>query len=107
MYPSLEKSYKNHYPFRLGTTSFIYPESYIPNVKMLGPYLDEIELLFMESNSLPSKDQINELALLAKEYELTYNIHLPTDISIGASDSSIRLHAVETVKRVSASSVPG
>ncbi len=102
MYPSPEKSYKNHYPFKLGTTSFIYPDTYAPNVKMLGPYLDEIELLFMESNtsSLPSKHQIDELALLAKEFDLTYNIHLPSDIFLGNPDPSVRLYAVETVKRV-------
>jgi len=102
MYPSLEKTYKHHYPFKLGTTSFIYPDSYVANVKMLGPYIDEIELLFMESSksSLPSKKQVHELALLAKEFDISYNIHLPTDISMGDSDSSVRLYAVETVKHV-------
>ncbi len=43
------KSYKGSYQFRLGTTSFIYPDHYLPNVKMLGPYLNEIELLLFES----------------------------------------------------------
>jgi len=45
-YTALPKSYKHAYPFKLGTTSFIYPDGYVPNVKMLGPYMDEIELLF-------------------------------------------------------------
>ena len=29
-------------PFRLGTTSFIYPGKILPNVKCLGPIFDEI-----------------------------------------------------------------
>ncbi|MBT8357208.1 MAG: sugar phosphate isomerase/epimerase, partial [Desulfobacterales bacterium] len=79
----MPKSYKGAYPFKLGTTSFIYQDDYIPNVKMLGPYIDEIELLLFESkpSSLPNKKEIDELSLLSKEFDLSYNIHLPIDIS--------------------------
>lgn len=102
MHPVLEKSYKNCFPFRLGTTSFIYPDSYDVNVRRLGPNFDEIELLFLESSekSLPSKDQIDLLAILARQFDLTYNVHLPTDIAMGHPDITIRNYAVETVKRV-------
>ena len=100
--PVLPKSYKRAYPFRLGTTSFIYPDHYIPNVKMLCPYLDEIELLLFESgyDSLPSKHEIKELSVLAKEFDITYDIHLPIDISLGDEDRSIRRRAIESVQRV-------
>ena len=81
----MTKSYKGLYPFRLATTSFIYPDHYVPNVKMLGPYFDEIELLLFESlqpDSLPDPTVIAQLSHLAEKYDLTYNVHLPTDISI-------------------------
>ena len=45
IYPSLTKSYKGFYPFKLATTSFIYPDDYMPNVKMLGSFFDEIVFL--------------------------------------------------------------
>lgn len=98
----LPKSYKGVYPFKLGTTSFIYQDDYVPNVKMLGPYLDEIELLFFESKPgcLPKKKEIDELSILSKEFDLTYNIHLPTDIYFSHKDPSVRQHAVETILRV-------
>ena len=102
-YPSLTKSYKGRYPFKIGTTSFIYPDHYIPNVKMLGPYLDEIELLLFEStgaDALPSKSVITELSKLAKDFDLTYNVHLPTDISISDQDPKRQIQAVETMIRV-------
>jgi sugar phosphate isomerase/epimerase len=102
-YPSLTKSYKGIYPFKIGTTSFIYPDHYIPNVKMLGPYLDEIELLLFEStgtDALPSKSVIKELSRLTKDFDLTYNVHLPTDISISDPDPKRQIHAVETMIRV-------
>ncbi len=102
-YPSLTKSYKEIYPFKIGTTSFIYPDHYIPNVKMLGAYLDEIELLLFESigaDVLPSKSVIAELSRLAKDFDLTYNVHLPTDISISDPDPKRQIIAVDTMIRV-------
>ena len=102
-YPSLTKSYKGLFPFKIGTTSFIYPDHYIPNVKMLGPYLDEIELLFFESQgpeALPPRTVITELCRLAAEFDLSYNVHLPTDISISDRNSARQRFAVETMIRV-------
>ncbi len=102
-YPALSKSYKRKYPFKLGTTSFIYPDDYIPNVKMLGPYLDEIELLLFESlppEALPSKATITELSRLAAAYDLSYNIHLPTDISISDEKPKNQQQAVDTLLSV-------
>ncbi len=70
-------------PFRLGTTSFIYPDNILPNVRKIGAFFDEIELLVFESApQLPSRTDIRELERLAGELDLTYNIHLPTDISL-------------------------
>ncbi|MDH3573684.1 MAG: sugar phosphate isomerase/epimerase [Desulfobacteraceae bacterium] len=102
MYPPLPKSYKGSFPFKIGTTSFIYPDSYVRNVKTLAPYLDEIELIFFESapDSLPSNHEIKEIFSLANEYDLSYNIHLPLDISLGATEPSTRHFAIKTIKQV-------
>ncbi|RKY90554.1 MAG: hypothetical protein DRQ13_12465 [Ignavibacteriae bacterium] len=96
------KIYKDVYPFKLGTTSFIYQDSYVPNVRILGKYLDEIELLLFESKPgcLPEKKEIDELTILAKEFDITYNVHLPTDISFGHKDPSVRKHAIEAILRI-------
>ena len=102
-YPSLTKVYKGLYPFKICTTSFIYPDHYIPNVRMLGPYMDEIELLLFESlgpEVLPSRAVISELCRLAGDFDLSYNVHLPTDISISDRDPAQQQRAVETMIRV-------
>jgi adenosylcobalamin phosphodiesterase len=99
-YPTLNRSYKKAYPFKLGTTSFIYPDHYVPNVKMLGPYFDEIELLLFESlapDVLPGAAVIAELFHLAENYDLTYNVHLPTDISITDPRPSKQNQAIDTI----------
>lgn len=102
MYPELPKSHKGRYPFTLCTTSYIYPDRVVPNVEMLAPCVDEIEILLFESaaGSLPSNSEVETLSRLAGEFDLTYNIHLPLDITPGARDASRRRFALETIKQI-------
>lgn len=102
MHSALPKSYKGSFPFKIGTTSFIYPEGYVQNVKMLAPYLDEIELLLFESSpgSLPSIHEVKQLFNLSNEFHLTYNIHLPLDIYLGSPERSLRQFALDTIRQI-------
>ena len=89
--------------FRLGTTSFIHPDHIIPNVKKIGPFFDEIELLVFESKPesvIPSQNEVKELVQLSRDLDLTYNVHLPTDINLSASTAQARREAAETLKHV-------
>jgi sugar phosphate isomerase/epimerase len=70
---------------------------------MLGPYMDEIELLLFESkgpDALLSRPAINELGRLADEFDLKYNIHLPTDISISDLNTERQRCALEIMVQV-------
>jgi sugar phosphate isomerase/epimerase len=90
-------------PFRLGTTSFIYPDHIIPNVQKIGAFFDEIELLVFESKPervIPSRSDVKELAKLSQDLNLTYNVHLPTDISLAAPALRLRRDAADTLKQV-------
>jgi sugar phosphate isomerase/epimerase len=93
---------KGRFPFRLGTTSYILPDAIVPNVRFIGPYVDEVELVFFESrfpDSLPTGKDIEELNRLAGEYDLSYNVHLPTDVFLGHQDSGMRQQACDTILR--------
>ncbi len=83
-------SLKQRYPFRLATTSFIHPADYCVNVRRLAPLVDEIELLFLERDHLPPVSEISELKELADVLDITYNIHLPMDISLADPSPSVR-----------------
>ena len=87
--------FKQRYPFRLATTSFIYPAGYIPNIRRLGPFFDEVELLFFESRdeALPSPADIARMRDLACELDITYNVHLPLDLDLGGPDANDGLQA--------------
>ncbi len=102
MYKSIEKSYKKKYPFKICTTSYIYPDDILSNVTMLAPYMDEIELILFESSpdSLPGHREIKALRSLADDFDITFNIHLPLDILLGSQNKTKRLKAVETIEMV-------
>lgn len=94
-FQNLPRSWKKRYPFRTGTTSFIYPAGYTENVARLGPFVDEIELLMFESGagSQPTEVLVRDLVLLGEDYAITYNIHLPTDLALTHPDRSTRRKA--------------
>jgi sugar phosphate isomerase/epimerase len=100
MTPQLPTSFKHRFPFTLAATSFVYPDDYVPNVRRLAPFVDEIELLFCESEALPVERTIRELAALAQQHDLGYNVHLPSDVCIGHSAPARRERAVEAMLKV-------
>ena len=87
------KNYKHTYPFTLATTSFIYRDSYLANAEKLAPYIDEIELLMFESTDIPSESEIEGLKKLSEKSGLSYNIHLPFDISLTDDNPETRISA--------------
>lgn len=97
--PSLP-ALKGRFPFRLAATSYIIPDAIVPNVRFTGPFVDEVELVLFESrfaDNLPTHKEIGELSDLAREYDLSYNVHLPTDVFLGHPDSEVRRQACDTI----------
>ncbi len=93
---------KPDYPFKLCTTTFIYPADWVTNARALGRSFDELELLLFESgrpDSLPTPEAVRELANLAAELDFTWNVHLPIDIHPGHPDRQDRQQAVDVIKR--------
>ncbi len=102
-YTPLPKSYKKLFPFKLSTTSYIYPDHMLPNVAMLAPFLDEIELVLFESegdDNYPDDAEIKDLMSFCLRQDFGFNIHLPMDIFLGDENEEIRTKAISVVKRV-------
>ena len=103
MAQELTRSYKGLFPFKLATTSYIYPDHLIPNVAKLAPFFDEIELVLFESqgqDNLPDGEQIEGLRELHLQQGINFNIHLPIDLSLGDEDEKVRTSALSTIKKI-------
>jgi len=103
------KNYRGRFPFKLATTSYIYPDEIVPNVAKLGPFFDEIELVLFESekrDSIPDSGVIDHLVELSKLYRLGFNIHLPLDVSLGDERDDVRTHGTSVMKTVMERTLP-
>jgi sugar phosphate isomerase/epimerase len=84
-------------PFRLGTTSYVYPAEILPNVRSLKNRVEDIEIVLFESDEVsnfPSPREMRELAAIGEESGLSYTVHLPLDILLGDPDRRIRRSSV-------------
>lgn len=101
-FPPLTTVCKGRFPFAVACPSFVYPAGYVENVRRLAPFMDEIQLLFFESDprSLPSPALIQELSDLAAGQGIGYHIHLPSDIYPGHPDPDERRRAVEAIRTI-------
>jgi sugar phosphate isomerase/epimerase len=93
---------KPRLPFRLGSTSYVYPADILPNVRRLAPLVDDVELVLFEVNdqsNLPSPPVIEELSRLAEAHDLTYTVHLPLDLRLASADAW-RDPSMEKARRV-------
>ena len=103
MAQQLTKSYKGFFPFKLATTSYIYPDHLIPNVARLAPFFDEIELVLFESEgqeNYPDEIELRSLMNLRLKGQVGFNVHFPIDIFLGDKDEGVRLRGMSIVKKV-------
>lgn len=103
MAQGLTRCHKGAFPFRLATTSYIYPDHLVPNVARLAPFFDEIELVLFESrgqDNLPDGKQIQGLRDLRLKQGIDFNIHLPIDLYLGDEDEKVRTSGLSTIKKI-------
>ena len=81
-------------PFRVGSTSYVYPDDILPNVSQLAQAgdVDDVELVLFEvddgPNNLPDDKTVQALIDLASAHHLTYTVHLPLDLRLSADGST-------------------
>lgn len=93
---------KRNFAFRLATTSYIIPADIMPNLRFLGPHLDEVEIVLFESreeSNLPTSEEIREMARIGCDLDLSFNIHLPADLFFGDPDPALRERFRDTALR--------
>ncbi|MBC2602881.1 cobamide remodeling phosphodiesterase CbiR [Puniceicoccus vermicola] len=91
-------------PFRVGTTSFIIPADYGPNIQFLAGKTEDIALLFFESLKPNTElSWLEEARTLQDRHDLTFTVHLPADIRLASTRESLRAQAIascETIMRM-------
>lgn len=84
---------------RVGTTSFIYPGSWLYNVERLATRFDDIEILFFEAGGFPDDEECRALARCKQRHALSYSLHTPLEASLASADPARRQAGVDAVRR--------
>lgn len=95
--------------FRLGTTSFVYPDEILPNVEALAGRVQDVELVLFEAedeSNLPDAGDIRRLVELAAIHDLTYTVHFPVGHALGSPVAAERAAALAQIRRVAACTAP-
>jgi sugar phosphate isomerase/epimerase len=100
---------KGKFAFQLATTSYILPSALLPNIRFLGRYVDEVELVLFESSdqsNLPTPQEVREMVRLSSDFDLTYNVHLPGDLFLGDPNPTLRREFCATAVRFYEQTLP-
>ena len=96
-------------PYRIGTTSFVYPARWLDNARRLAGRVQDVEILLFDPPtpaSLPSAAEIEALAQLGRETGLTYCVHAPIGFALASEDPDRRRVAVEAISCAVATTRP-
>ena len=91
------------YPFRLGCTSYVFPDHILPNVEFMAEKVDDIELVLFESedySNLPDSYTVKSMQDIAEEKDTTFSIHFPIDRQAGANTAVERERFLSSVLKI-------
>lgn len=95
--------------FRLGATSYVIPADLEPNIRALAGLVDDVEVVLFESeqySNLPDVSVIETMRQVSDAHSLSYTIHFPLDIDLGAHDVNERHRSVIQCLRIIALTQP-
>lgn len=100
------KDYKDKFPFKIGTTSYIFPieeDNIVANVTKLHKKFDKIQLLFFGKeyvDDMMTPDIIDNLRKMRDRTGVEYSIHLPLDLGLLEDDESERERGLDIIEHV-------
>ncbi len=88
--------------FRVGATSWVWPQRALENVERLASVVEDVELLLFDvedPRGLPAAGELAALAALGESAQLTFTVHTPLDAVLGSEDEAHRALGVDRVAR--------
>lgn len=93
-------------PFRIGTTSYIVPDEILPNIRYLAGRVRDVELVLFELDdgpgNMPDAELVAELNRIARESDLTFTVHLPLDLRLGADGDEQHVSLIKARRAIEA-----
>lgn len=79
--------------WRLGVTSYVYPADLLTNISLLAGRVQDVELVLFDTpkaSNFPSPADVERMAQIGQEKDLTYTVHFPINHRVGSADRKER-----------------
>jgi sugar phosphate isomerase/epimerase len=106
------EAYKDTFPFKLGTTSYILPvkeDNLLTNIRFLRDRFDLIQLLFMGReylHEIMSPSIIKDLKAIRDESRVSFTVHLPADLDLLNSSEDKINASIDVIEHIMAETGP-
>ena len=93
----------NQLPFKIGTTSMVFGEDFLYNVRFLKGLVDHIEILLFHTpslNNIPGSHEIEILKNIGKQENVTFTVHLPASLEIASTEKGKREESVRLLNEI-------
>ena len=93
----------NQLPFKIGTTSMVFGEDFLYNVRLLKGLVDHIEILLFHTpslNNIPGSHEIEILKNIGQQENVTFSVHLPASLEIASTEKGKREESVRLLNEI-------
>jgi sugar phosphate isomerase/epimerase len=89
------------FPFKIGTTSMVFGEGLLENVRRLSPLVDYVEIVLFRTpdlHNLPTALEVRELKKIGAGEGIGYTVHLPASLEPASTDQNLRDESLITIR---------
>ena len=77
----------NNMPYKIGASSMVFGHDMVENARLLAQIVNHVEIILFHTstlNNIPGREEIRRLNEIRQQYAITYSVHLPASLEIGA-----------------------
>ncbi len=93
----------NNLPYKIGASSMVFGHDLVENARLLAQIVNHVEIILFHTstlNNIPGREEIRRLNEIRQQYAITYSVHLPASLEIGALCPKRRKDSVFLVSEI-------
>jgi sugar phosphate isomerase/epimerase len=93
----------NNLPYKIGASSMVFGHDLVENVRLLARIVNHVEIILFHTstlNNIPGREEISRLNEICQQIPITYSVHLPASLEIGALCPQRRKDAVRLTSEI-------
>jgi sugar phosphate isomerase/epimerase len=93
----------NNLTYKIGASSMVFGHDLVENARLLARIVNHVEIILFHTstlNNIPGREEICRLNEIRQQFPITYSVHLPASLEIGALCPQRRKDAVRLASEI-------